>query len=289
MGKILNNTIIGEGIMFFDITSKDNALEFLVNILGVSKSEIMEFVEKVPNSYCIHDFLEAKNIDLKSRSLQNLELIAFHITTNSNECQEIQKYGLLNLQQVLTMDTQLHQYLNQLKIIFDIPLKKLWIDKTPVNIEYKYNIEGKTKKTEKLNKIARKIYSDYQINGFFSIEHEKAYGGNVHERPEILDNLKCIFKNGNEIENTWITKTKAYLVKFKAPLYSFAWYNFYDKEFCYEEDFVEQVGIKNKLIELAFSVIKDFYIHNSSPEIICYLKGAATIPLFDIIEIKEIR
>ena len=49
--------------------------------------------------------------------------MAFQVTSNSNDCADIKKYGLRNLQWVLSNDTELNRFLDENHICFDIEKK----------------------------------------------------------------------------------------------------------------------------------------------------------------------
>lgn len=277
-------------ITMFDITSQEKAKGFLSNFLNIGTDNIENYISNNAQDYDVEDFIDKNDIKLEKVQLHNLQLIVQHISTSVDECKSLRKFGLLNLQQSLTMETSLKEYLTDFGIFFDISNKWMACQGKKFDITYvsdDIRLPGGSQK-HRICRVAHKIYYDYQINGFFSMENKTSYGGRVHERPEFLHNLKELFK-ANIIEDNWMKRANPYLITFKASLDSFAWFSFYNDEIQYEEDYFEKKEIKKWLINKAFYVIwKDFH-YNSSPEIISYMKPEVIIPPSDFLSIEEIN
>ncbi|MCB8817373.1 hypothetical protein [Desulfosporosinus shakirovi] len=272
----------------FDITSQEKAKGFLSNFLNIGIDNIENYISNNAVEYDAEDFIDKNDIKLEKVQIRNLQLIVQHISTSHDECQSLRKFGLLNLQQSLTMETILKEYLASFGIFFDISNKWMACKGEKIDITYKSDDIGLPGGSQKhrICRVAHKIYYDYQINGFFSMANKTSYGGRVHERPEFLHNLKELFK-ANIIEDNWMKRVNPYLITFKASLDSFAWFSFYNNKREYEEDYFEKEEIKKWLIKKALYVIwKDF--RYSRPEIIAYMKPEVIIPPSDFLSIEEI-
>lgn len=95
----------------FNITTHEKAKEFLSTFLNIASEKIDDYIFYNAKDYDIDNFLETYNIDLQKIHIGNIQLIAQHVTTNDDKCGSLEKYGLLNLQQSLTMETTLKKYL----------------------------------------------------------------------------------------------------------------------------------------------------------------------------------
>ena len=273
----------------FNITTHEKAKEFLSSFLNIASEKIDDYIFNNTKDYDVDNFLETYNIDLQKIHIENMQLIVQHITTNDDKCGSLEKFGLLNLQQSLTMETTLKKYLDRFNIHFDISNKWMFCNETKIDIPYKSDDISLPSDSQKhrICRVAHKIYYDYQISGFFSMENETDYGGRVHERPEFLHNLKELFKS-SLIEDTWKKSVRPYLITFKASLDSFAWFSFYDQKYEYEDDYLSKEELVKWLINKALYVIWDMYHYDSSPEIFAYMKPEVIIPPSDFLNIKPI-
>ncbi len=265
--------------VIFDITTYESSIKFLEEFLNIDSETIYNFIKSNPNDIYVDDFIEINTIDLESLTIENIEAVVLHVTSNDDECESIMKTGLMNLQQALTMDTPLKRHLKKYNIEFDISNNIMWVRSEAHEIKYDSNISGYEVKKDKLNSLARKIYFDHQIDGFFAVQNYKDYGGNVHKRPEFLHNIKELFKGGERIEDEWIEESKHYVIKFKAPLDEFAFCNFYSKRYEYEEDYETKEKIKTWLIDKALSNVWSYYYYKKGlNEFIAYMKPEVIIP-----------
>ncbi|UZW13039.1 hypothetical protein OSC52_14430 [Clostridium pasteurianum] len=195
--------------MVFDISTPDLAYEWLQEILSISGEDLIEdYIIKCNKDLdCFID----KHLDaLKAIDINDVEFAVFHVTSNSNQCAEIKQYGIRNLQKVLVEPSELNLFLDSLGFKFDIWNKKMGINGKIYDIDYesyRNKKETLTFQEEKLESIARKIYFDYQVNGFFFSRDIFDYGTGIDKRPEfllspeiILDNCQYIYYN---IESGW--------------------------------------------------------------------------------------
>ncbi|MEK5038027.1 hypothetical protein [Sporosarcina sp. FSL K6-3457] len=278
----INITII------FDITSYGGAIQFITDFSDVDKKSIMGFIDANPTDCDVHHFMDTFNVEIDKLDVSNIEAIILHVTSNDDNCAAIKKYGLLNLQQALTVETPLRRYLIEFGIEFDISTKVMWCQGHRFDITYEVNSISNEKDQELLKDIARKIYFDPQIDGFFSVNDYSEYGGAVHERPELLFNLKEFFK-AETLENTWKNnkEKKHFVVKYKALLSQIAWYSFYENETQYQADWVSKEYLKLDLIKKALYVVWNVHHYKQLPEIYTYMRTETIIPYSDILEITD--
>lgn len=276
--------------LIFDITNSESAFEFLKGFLHIDPERIMKFITSNPKDYYVSDFIEVNNINLKDLSINDVEMVVVHVTTNNDDCESIKKYGLLNLQQALTMNTPLKKHLKKNGIEFDIYNNIISLNSEFRELKYdtETDEEDMAEDRKRMNEVARKIYFDHQINGYFCVKNFRDYGGNVHERPEIINDIANLFrKGGQKFEDEWKINSREYLIKFKASIEYFIWYNFYSKKCYYEDDFESKEEIKHWLIDKALSVIWSYYYYGAVPtEITAYLKPEVYIPYCNIISIE---
>jgi hypothetical protein len=268
--------------LLFNITSFEGSLQFLKDYLEIDPKSVIEYVKSDDNDVDVDGFIDIFNISLDKLEHENIEAVALHITSNNDDCKSIKSTGLLNLQQALTMNTPIKKYLREFQIEFDVSNKLMWVKGNQFDITY--NSSWSDDKDERLDSVARKVYFDHQINSFFSIQDIKDYGGRVHERPEILHDLKEFFK-ADVLEDRWKQTCKPYVIKYKAPLDYFTYYSFYLEKYGYEEDYEEKKDLKIWLIKTALYVVWSMVHRRRMPEIFAYMKPEVSIIPDNFLEI----
>ncbi|MDD4761177.1 MAG: hypothetical protein PHU66_10270 [Bacteroidaceae bacterium] len=275
--------------MIFDLTSEQTSKNFLCEFLNITSEAIDQYIFQCEKDVCLDDFLQCVDRSIENKDINDIKLAALHITTNDDECQTIRDIGLVNLQQALTMDTPLRRYLKKYDIHFDIINNLMFVKDRFYEIEYDSSFFETETKTGKLNSIARKIYFDYQINGFFSIREPKGYGGYVHLRPEIIYDLARLSNKPTEFERKWIEIVKPYLIKFHAPIEYFTYYSFYDTIEEFKDDYITKTLLKRWLVRNSLWAVWEYSCNNKPPyEIMAYLKPEVCIPSKLITEIQAI-
>lgn len=76
--------------------------------------------------------------------------------------------------------------------------------------------------------VGRKLYFDNGLCGFFVINPELPYGGNVHKRPEILNDIDILLES--DLSNEWKNSHSAYEVVFKVHSYDLELYDHNDDD-----------------------------------------------------------
>ena len=249
--------------------------------LQIKKDEFIEtYIIECHNDF--DTFYEKYRSIIDKIDIENLEIVAFQVTSSSNECAEIKKHGLHNLQWVLSNDTTLNRFLKNNNITFDIESKLMYINDIAYDVDYeKYNdLDVISKRKEQLHKIGHKIYYDFQINAFLFCKDIYDYS-TIHEAPEFLYTLSLLNKATKEIDLKWKNICKPYVVKFKSKLKDFAYFTFYGSEREYIKDRQDNWSDLRRLlilraVESAFS--------DSASQIFAYMKPNTVIKPENIIE-----
>jgi len=209
--------------IIYDITDKENSLQTLENLTGLKKDywEHYVFITNVMQKdidKAIDDVISLFDLNLDFNP-KNIVYCVQHITTSSNGCANIKKIGLVDLVESYTdYNTELRQFLEQQEIKIDLLNEEIFYKNTLLgSIHFSHNRENYdySSKAHHLWAVGRKFYYDYCICGFLSFDHEHPYGGNVHERPEILFNISELI--GKRIDDLWRDTHKCYVIKFSVP------------------------------------------------------------------------
>lgn len=125
---------------YYDITNPDASYYWPHEVLHLKKGDLIE-------KYCIncHNdfelFYDMFSSEIKSLDIENMDIVAFQVTSNNDECAEIKQNGLHNLQWVLSNDTGLNSFLQQRGIHFDIEKRIMYIGTDGYDVDYDRYIE----------------------------------------------------------------------------------------------------------------------------------------------------
>lgn len=271
--------------MIYDITKSDDSYKWLCSLFDTG-GEALTYDYVVNFNSDIDMFLEKHLNKIKHLNLNKLEIVVFHVTTNGDECADIKKNGIKNLQAVLQEETELSNFLRKKGIRFDITSKIMYINDKSFNIDYTRYTELNTwgKHKEVLREIGRKIFSDFRVNGFLFNNDIYNYSI-IHEAPEFLDTLSKLGKETAGILQEWKSITRPYVVKYKAKIDEFDYSTFdYDNQDEYRQDCCNNyIKLKKfllkKAIECAFQ---------EPSEIIAYMKPEKFVAPENIINCKPL-
>lgn len=257
--------------MIFDITTPDLAYEWLQEILGISGEDIIgDYILKCNKD--LDCFIDRHLDTIKAIDMNSIEFAGFHVTSNLNQCDEIKQNGIRNLQKVLAEPSELNLFLDSQGFSFDIQNKKMIFKGKAYNIDYesyKSKKETLTFQEEKLKSIARKIYFDHQVNGFFFSRDIFKYGTGIDKRPEFLLTLSSLNSPFDYLGDKWSETRKGYVVKYKANLSQFEYYTFYHDVNDYLDDSqMEWIQLKKWMLSYAI----DCSFSNLYSDIYAYMK-----------------
>lgn len=267
--------------MYYDITNPDESYYWLHEALQIKQDEFIDtYIIECNNNF---DVFYEKYLPIVDKiDIENLEIVAFHVTSSIDECADIKKYGLHNLQWVLSNDTNLNRFLQNNNIRFDIESKVMYIGDTAYDVDYeKYkDLDAISRRKNQLHKIGHKIYYDFQVNAFLFCKDIYKYS-TIHEAPEFLYTLSSLNTATKGIHTKWEKICNPFVVKYKSKLKDFAYYTFYGNEREYIEDQQDNWRALRRLlvsraVESAFS--------DSASEIYAYMKSDAVIAPENILE-----
>lgn len=266
---------------YYDITNPDAAYEWLYSVLDMKRGDfISDYVLESRNdfdTFFVRHLKEAERLDI-----DQLEFVAIHVTTNGDDCAEIKKNGLKDLQKVLQEETELSMFLKKRGIWFDIPSKIMHIDDKNFDIDYKKytNWDRMIKQVDALYNIGRKIFYDHQVNGFLFSKDVYDYG-TIHEAPEFLLTLSEFDRDTVGINDEWAAASKPYVIKYRAKITEFEYYTFYEGQEDYLQDYHNGwIGLKKILFQKA---VRSAFSELSS-DVYAYMKPGRIIEPARIIE-----
>lgn len=273
--------------LIFDIRTPDSAWEFVLNFFNIDGSEFIDkYIIQCNSSF--DEFWERNLNYIDSVDIENLQYKVFHVTSNWDECAEIKASGIKNLQMVLSEENKLTTLVSKYRVKFDIDNKILIAGNKVIDIDYdkyrgRFGLSGYEKKIER---VAHKIFYDFQVNGFFSNSDILGYGTEIHIRPEFLYNLTELLPHLKEVEEIWRNKSKGYIVTFLSDFNDFAWFSFYDNEYEYLDDGVSRQQLKKWMLSKAIN--RSFNGINDHSEIFAYINGVTIIKPEQIVDYLEI-
>lgn len=270
------------------MTDYNSNIKSLAEFLDLTEEEIQEFVLE---STDVIDFLEAFNIEDEKLLEKDIELVSFHSTTSIDNCQSIKEKGIINLQDAVSQETPLKAYLKSKDVQISIDEKYILFKGNKLDIGKKSEGYYLSDEDEYKNRIIRKFYDDFQVNGFLCHENVLTYGGYTKDRPEILSDLANFLKD-EKIELDWVKdkNKKHHIIKFKQPLNCYTWFTFEveyeDNDYGITKDNLEYLPskvieekVKKWVIQKSLYILKDGIY-----ELYSYVHPESRIAPKDIIE-----
>ena len=267
--------------MYYDITNPNASYDWLHETLQIKRGEFVEtYIIECNNDF--DTFYDKYRSVIDKIDIENLEIVAFHVTSCDDECAEIKRYGLRNLQWVLDNDTNLNRFLKEYNISFDIKRKQMRIQDMVYDVDFeKYiDLDLLSKRKEQLYWIGQKIYYDFQINAFLFCKDIYDYS-TIHDAPEFLYTLSRLNELTRGIDTKWKEGCKPYVIKFKSKLKNFAHFTFYGNEKEYNEDRRENWHILRRLL---ISRAVESAFNDSASQIFAYMKPDTVVVPENILE-----
>ena len=260
--------------MIYDIRNSRRAQETLVSITDVPLSIWKQYVEREREFEYIEDLIEyvASSYGKLPQNYRNFDFVYFHITTSANNCASFRKHGILDLQKsYMCSDSELREFLDRRSIYIDLNNGLLRYGKKMFDINF-----GPCPKQESQEYrcwlIGRKFYYDYTICGFLSASDIRSYGGNVHDRPEILMDIDRLLQT--KFSEEWASTHIAYKVVAQVKGSDI----FYEGE----DDIDEKDKVMHYLTEAYYTAF------GGLDEKILLMQNGVCVPPTNILEIKPL-
>lgn len=256
----------------FDIRTKEKAQKTLTKLTGVHSSIWAQKMGHEHEYECQEHFMAdiIRTYGYLPKNYRELDFVYFHVTSSANDCKSFRKHGILDLKKsYMCDDSELKQFLECRDIYIDLEKKILKYHKKEFDITYRPG--PKRNHIEKLAwAVGRKFFYDYTTCGFFSICADTPYGGQVHRRPEILEDIGKLLQLN--LEQEWIKTHKPYEIVVKISGNQIV--------YCGSEDDSEEEKVLRYLVK-AYITFKE----GTSEEPVLMKNGVQIMPS-DIIEIK---
>ncbi len=276
--------------MNFDLRTPDSAYEFILTFMNMTPDEyIMEKKVECENDF--ESFWKRNSKHIESIDISNFKIIAFHILGSLDECQEIKKNGIMNLQRVLSEETILSNLLKNNGIIFNIEEKTVNYNSKIYNIDYLYYREqGELlNEVKAFKRLSRRIFYDFCVNGFLVNDNVFRYGTDIHKRPEFFIELTNLFSSAKDLEQYWIKHSKSYRIDFFATINQIDRSSFYldeieDPPYDNWINLNDEMKIKKWMLSHAIDRAE-----NNLSEAFLYIDNNTTIPPNQILSYTEIK
>ncbi|MFD3218353.1 hypothetical protein [Bacillus sp. BR_7a] len=254
--------------VLYDITTYD--LKGLCTHFNIEEEDILDFFNATALKGIqsnAESFLKYFKIDSARVLEKEIYLTSLHVTTVNDQLDSIKKFGLVNLQQAVTLETPLQKYLLKKGISIDIERKTIVYNGQIIDIDKSF-----TSINDSLDWVIYKLFIDYAITSFFTTDDATKYLGKVHERPEFLKNLSELL-DAPEIKDDWREKHCCYVLKFQSHLSNFDCMSFGGVE-SNNQELEKRIWIIDKVLEnQRYGYKETCYSH---------LKGPVSIPFRDI-------
>jgi len=240
--------------------NKELWLQNFCQAFSLNQKDVREFFRNsIDSDITPNNIVSIFNPNLKHYDSSSIEIICRHMTTtNDIEISNFKKVGLLDLRNVLRINSPLSQYMHQNGISIDIDNKEIQIN----DIKYPITLHGEpcqkcikklTKRCQSFEKcnlrraldtLGLKLYEYGATLEFFihaTIEQMKRYSS-ISSCPEILQTLDKIVAairnapNHYDLSYEWARNhPKCYMIEFPAKLSDMETYAPIDYQSAYEE------------------------------------------------------
>ncbi|MGG4412169.1 hypothetical protein ABER75_26230 [Niallia taxi] len=268
--------------VIYDLTTHD--LTGLCSHFNLTKESIFGFFrEMIGDKKANADsFINYFKLSKEQVLEKEIYLTSLHVTTVKDQFESINKYGLVNLLDAISLNTPLRDYLLEKGVLIDLNAKTIKYGDKTIDISQKYN--GDFHKP--IQRILYKLQIDFAINAFFSSDDVTKYDGSVNERPEFLKNLSELL-NDKDIEEDWISNNSCSIIKFKAHIEDFSIDSFNRFDFYVDEEMsaIEVEYLKRKWI---IDKCLDNQGYGYEDEFFSRMNNNISIPFYNIIEIYSV-
>ncbi|TBX38910.1 hypothetical protein [Bacillus thuringiensis] len=258
----MNNNVL------YDITTYD--LKGLCTHFDIEELDILDFFNATALKGIqsnAESFLKYFKIDSARVLEKEIYLTSLHVTTVNDQLDSIKKFGLVNLQQAVTLETPLQKYLLNKGVSIDIKRKVIVYNGKIIDIGKRF-----TSVHDNLDWVIFKLFKDYPITSFFTTDDATKYPGKVHERPEFLKNLSKLL-DAPDINDDWKEKNYCYVLKFQSHLSNFDCMSFGSVK-SDDQELEKRIWIIDKVLEnQRYGYEETCFSH---------LKGHVSIPFQDI-------
>ena len=199
----------------FDIRTSENALQTLCSFTNVSQNIWECYVGTELNYQYSGKLVEyvVKTYGNMPTNYRDWNFIYFHITTSNDECLSFKKYGILDLKSsYLCPDSELRIFLDNHNIHIDLEKRELVYNEQVYDITFG-DCPRRDTKEYACWRVGRKFYYDFATCGFLSVCDSRPYGGMVHCRPEILNDIDNLLNT--KLSQEWMLSHKPYEVTAK--------------------------------------------------------------------------
>lgn len=208
--------------MDYDIRSSGRAIKTIERLTGVPR-DVWER-ERKRNQYR-YDYT---NVDEEIRQLvekyrgtipvlEDIELIVTHITTSKSDCYSILKEGLVDLRKAYNNEkSDLRMFLDENEIYISVEERELRHKNNVYDISYGACPRNYDSEEYACWSVGRKLYYDFTVCGFLSINPKNIYGGYIHLRPEILSDIDKLLKTN--LSDKWKRTHRTYEIVFRIPV-----------------------------------------------------------------------
>ena len=270
--------------IYFDITTQQSALDFLLNLGFYYGELVMEYRQNCSGD--LDKFWMRNREKTDPLNIEDIRFVAFHVTASLDKCNEIKTSGLQNLQYVLSHRTKLSEGLRKCGIIFDIEKQIMYIDGKGHDINYDRCCNKKMRSVldERIASVSHRVYYDFCVDGFLYNDRVENYGSSIHERPEFISTLIDLSPKAQKLDAFWRANSEPYKVFFYATadqIHKFTFDDLQENNLPYSKQ--EQLAIKKwmllKAADRAFEYCHEDYL---------YIRDDCFIPASQIIRYDPI-
>ena len=245
--------------MVFDLTTIERATETIVNYLHIDKTDLLNYLDQHNFDFDIYTFLKDFHIDHHDLDVTGHSLIAFHLTSSNNSCDDFKKNGIMGAKDAINTENALSEYLKEQEILFNKEHTYFTYADTIYNIE-QYNLY------ERL--------VENHVHCFLSVDDTGYFSEQLQVRPDIITLISEIVGEDN-IKDFWDANHETYMIKYCDVLEAFDY-----------ESICQTNSIHDAILQLLLYAV-DMILFNGHVEISAWMKKNHVIKPSNIIYIRQ--
>ena len=205
--------------MLFDIRDQQKARDTLLRITGVPfdvwERETNHRNERFKYDDDFVDYVIQRHGCYNVR-YEDLEFVFSHLTSSDNNCDSIKRHGIVDLREAYeTTDSEIRQFLDKHRVYIDTDLAILSYKSREYSISYGRHSLLDSEEEQLCKKIGYRLYRDFCVCGFLSIDESRPYLTRIDQKPEFLMDIGNLI--GKAIDQEWACTHHSYEVIAKVP------------------------------------------------------------------------
>lgn len=199
--------------LLYDIRTREASLTTLSELLEDDESIISHFLDSCSSNAYPEDVIEKEyEATILNLHLSDVSVCAFHITGCIDHAQSISKTGIVDLSTAISPSMLLGSMLIEYGVVYNKSTNLLSVNGKEYDMDWN---KWKQYPESPRKRIARRLNSDSNVNGFLHNDTPCNYGDQICRCPEFLTDLAGAFEGKTrKLRDEWLKLSIPYRIDF---------------------------------------------------------------------------